>query len=277
MKKRININSTEWCDIIFNEKNKAYGAYKLRNTTQSNHLWGFVITISIFGIFITVLSCIINNNNEDSLAWKDIPPCRLGDKEVYIDLPDLPAPPKTMILFCNFVAPDIIPDSLVIKMYSDTKKEEGIINEEGAFTLPDLFPPIEIENDIDISELEEIRSFSCSFPFKEVSDPHPIPEQEAQFPGGSKELHRFISSNIKYPYSAQETETEGFVIAKFTIQKNGSVENIQIVSGLSYTCDKEVLKALRKMPKWIPAKQNGRTVCSSFILPVSYTLKNNNI
>lgn len=275
MKKKIDINSEEWRNLIFKGRNKNYGAYYLRKKSQSCYVWGFIFMLVFSGLTIFCLSKTRYIDTTCSLVISD-EGCRLGENICTFDLPEMPAPPKIKWSLCNFVAPDIVPDSLVVKMHSNIKKDEGILNEEGTFTPSPFFTPIEVDEPLETIELEEISRKICSFPSNEVSDPYPI-EQMARFPGGDNELTRFITSNIKYPYSAREMETEGLVVAKFVIQKNGSVGNIQIASGLNYACDKEVLKVIRKMPKWIPARQNGQSISTSFILPVRFSLKNGNI
>lgn len=277
MKKKIDINSEEWRNLIFKGRNKNYGAYYLRKKSQSGYVWGFIFMLLFSGLTIF---CLSKTRYIDTAPLAIIPDDGCGgwgeDIRTF-DLPEIPAPPKILTLSCTFAVPDIVPDSLVIKMHSNIKVEEGVLNEEGSFTpIPFLSPSIETDNPIGLIEIESISKKICSFPFDEVSDSYLI-EQEAQFPGGSNELTRFIVSNIKYPYSARETESEGLVVAKFIIQKNGSAENIQIVSGLNYACDNEVLKVIKKMPKWIPAKQNGQSICTSFILPVRFSLKNDKI
>ena len=95
----------------------------------------------------------------------------------------------------------------------------------------------------------------------------------AQFPGGQDELVNFFSKNLKYPNADKKFEIEGVVVAQFVIDEKGKISTIKIIKSLSNNCDKEVIRVLSLMPKWIPAKQNERNVATSYTLPVRFGLK----
>lgn len=95
----------------------------------------------------------------------------------------------------------------------------------------------------------------------------------AEFPGGINKAREFIANNLQYPEEAEENEVEGTVRAKFVIEKDGSLTNIQIEKKLGYGCDEEVIRVLKRMPKWKPAKLNGETVRSQFAMPISFRLQ----
>lgn len=94
-----------------------------------------------------------------------------------------------------------------------------------------------------------------------------------QFPGGDSELKKFIESNLKYPVVAQENGIQGRVVVRFTVKKDGTVNDPHIVRGLDPSCDKEALRVVSRMPRWLPAKQNGRAVEVRHTLPVIFKLK----
>lgn len=95
-------------------------------------------------------------------------------------------------------------------------------------------------------------------------------EQPAEFKGGQSALMKFISTNINYPESALQNGISGRVIVKFVIEKDGSITNATIVKGVDSDLDKEALRIIRRMPKWIPAKNNGQPVRSYYNLPVTF-------
>ena len=95
----------------------------------------------------------------------------------------------------------------------------------------------------------------------------------AQYPGGEGELFNYLSKNIRYPHADKDIETEGVVIAQFVIDKAGKVSNIKIIKSLSKNCDKEVIRVLNLMPKWIPARESGRNVATTYALPVRFKLE----
>lgn len=92
----------------------------------------------------------------------------------------------------------------------------------------------------------------------------------AEFPGGINKARQFIANNIQYPDEAVENGVNGTVQVKFTVELDGSISNIQIVRKLGYGCDEEVIRVLKRMPKWSPAKLNGKIVRSYFTMPISF-------
>lgn len=98
-------------------------------------------------------------------------------------------------------------------------------------------------------------------------------EVMAQFPGGEEEMFAFINKNLLYPKLAKENAIEGRVIVRFIIQKDGSIDKIEIIRKLNWGCDEEVLRIIQLMPKWIPGKVNGKPVAMYFTLPIAFKLK----
>ena len=95
---------------------------------------------------------------------------------------------------------------------------------------------------------------------------------DAEFPGGIEGLIMFVCMNVEYPEQARTAEVEGTVYASFCIDKDGSVSNITILMDIGYGCGDEVVKMLKSMPQWKPAKIRGKNVRSEFNLPVTFTL-----
>lgn len=94
-----------------------------------------------------------------------------------------------------------------------------------------------------------------------------------EFPGGMNQARMFLANNIQYPAEAEENEVEGTVMVKFIVEIDGSISNIVIVNKLGYGCDKEVIRVLKKMPKWKPGELKGKPVRTYFALPVSFKLQ----
>jgi protein TonB len=94
-----------------------------------------------------------------------------------------------------------------------------------------------------------------------------------QFPGGDKELMAYISRSLKYPPIATENGIEGRVAIRFVVSNKGDVTNVEILKGLDPSCDKEAMRVIRSMPRWIPGMQNGRKVAVYYTLPISYRLQ----
>lgn len=109
--------------------------------------------------------------------------------------------------------------------------------------------------------------------------PTPTPEKPAKevmtapsFPGGQAKMQAFLKQQVKYPRRAKDHGVQGRVNVRVYVKKDGSIANAEVVKGLGYGCDKEVLKAVSKMPKWEPATKNGEAVEKSYILSVAFTL-----
>ena len=93
------------------------------------------------------------------------------------------------------------------------------------------------------------------------------------FPGGEKEMMRFITNNLNFSDGMPSNETRGKIVVRFVVEADGSVSNIEILKGLSELYNQAVLDMMKKMPKWIPGRQNGMTVRTFFILPIGVHLQ----
>lgn len=100
------------------------------------------------------------------------------------------------------------------------------------------------------------------------------PTKNAEFPGGFTEMSKFISKNLKYPQSARDKGIQGKVYARFIVGKDGMIEKVMIVKGIDgcEACSDEVIRVIKLMPKWKPARVGGKKVRSFFDLPVKFTL-----
>lgn len=121
---------------------------------------------------------------------------------------------------------------------------------------------------------QEMLPPSPVIPESEVVTPEivELPDEEAQFPEGAIALQRFIQENVQYPIEALELGIQGRVYVSFVVEGDGSISNIEIMRGASEVLDKEALRLIQIMPKWIPAKDRGGVVRSRCRLPISFTL-----
>ena len=100
-----------------------------------------------------------------------------------------------------------------------------------------------------------------------------MPEVQAKFPGGEAALLQFISRNLKYPEIAQEQELQGTVVLRFKVNVDGLVSDIKIEKSLSRECDQAAMDVVRKLPRFIPAKENGRPIPVWFRLPLRFRVQ----
>lgn len=101
---------------------------------------------------------------------------------------------------------------------------------------------------------------------------HPVPEVYAEYPGGTKALYDYISSNLNYPKTAYANGVEGKVYIKLAVLKDGSISEVQVIRGIGSGCDEECARIVKSMPKWIPGSIKGEKVNSYFTLPIVFKL-----
>ena len=109
-------------------------------------------------------------------------------------------------------------------------------------------------------------------PKSETDKVYAVAEIQPEFPGGMTECYNWISENMNYPNAAMEKGAQGRVIVNFIINEDGSVSDVRIAQGVDPDLDKEALRIISKMPKWKPAKQNGKPVRCAFNLPLRFKL-----
>ena len=117
-------------------------------------------------------------------------------------------------------------------------------------------------------------TFSCKKECDEApnNEVFQVVEVQAEFPNGKDELLKWLAANIQYPEDAKENKIEGKVVVRFVIEKDGSVTAAEVLSGVYLSLDNEAKRLVMAMPKWIPAKSQGKSVRSYFTLPIVFKL-----
>ena len=100
-----------------------------------------------------------------------------------------------------------------------------------------------------------------------------VAEQMPSFPGGDRKLMEYLSENIRYPEECEEICVQGRVIVSFIVEKDGSISNVKVAKSLAPLLDKEAVRVVSGMPKWIPGRQNGVAVRVKYIIPVTFRLQ----
>ena len=98
-------------------------------------------------------------------------------------------------------------------------------------------------------------------------------EQYPSFPGGEGAMFSYISNNLQYPEKAQKNRIQGRVVVKFIVEKDGSISNVEVNRSVDPDLDNEVIRIIKSMPKWNPAKQKGTEVRAYYYVPVAFRLK----
>ncbi len=99
-----------------------------------------------------------------------------------------------------------------------------------------------------------------------------VTQEQPEFPGGIPALTAYLSRNLVYPVKAQEAGIQGKVIVRFIVDNEGRLSDAKVMKGIGGGCDEEALRVIRNMPKWKPAKQNGRSVKVYYSQPISFRL-----
>ena len=94
-----------------------------------------------------------------------------------------------------------------------------------------------------------------------------------EYPGGMKECFRFLAKNLRYPVKAVENRTEGKVVVRFVVEKDGSLSGVHVLNGADSYLDAEALRVVRSMPKWNPGRVDGKPVRTRFVLPIVFKLQ----
>ncbi len=269
MAKEININSAEWLELVFEGKNKNYGAYRLRNTSGKRHRNAMII-VFLFVCFIALLPTLIKTIDKLRPKHEAVTEQRvLADLKIEEQIKEEkivqqqeapPTPPlKSTIMF---TVPEItdeeIPEDMAMRTQDEltsTKTQISVVDVVGT----------DDEHGVDIVDLQNHQVI--------IDDPVLVAVEEMpQFPGGDEELMRYIASNLKYPTVAQEMGIEGRVTLRFVVNRNGEVGSVEVVRSLDPLCDKEAQRVIKGMPRWIPGRQGGRAVAVYYTIPILFKL-----
>jgi len=97
-------------------------------------------------------------------------------------------------------------------------------------------------------------------------------KERPMFPGGEKELRKYLALNLRYPNTALEQKVEGYVILTFKINTAGKVSDVKVLKGLGAGCDEEAIRVAKKMPDWEPAHKDGKAIEIVYYLPIEFEL-----
>lgn len=163
------------------------------------------------------------------------------------ETPPPPAPEKM---------PDVIEEIVIV--------EDDVKTEEVNFTTEDNQDVAQVITQAPIAAPEEE---------EEVEEIFLVVEKNPEFPGGTKALYKYFSDNVRYPVMAAENGIQGRVICQFTVWRDGSIRDIQVVRGVDKSLDKEAVRLLENMPKWSPGEQRGKAVSCKYTVPVVFKLQ----
>ena len=272
MLKNINLNSPEWCELVFTGKNKEYGAYELRKDSSSRHIRALLI-VAAGATLIMVLPAIIKSVIPQHAKEQVLEVTTLSDLKMETKVPEenvirnLEAPPPPKLKSTIKFTPPVIKADKEVNDNEEIKTQEELTTSKMAISVADV-QGTDSEDAIDIADLKDNKEV-----IQEEAKPYTAVEQMPEYPGGTTELLKYISEHLKYPVLAAEQGIQGSVTIRFVVSPTGEVTDVEILRKLDPSCDKEAIRVIKSLPKWMPGKQNGRAVPVYFTVPVRFKLQ----
>ena len=274
---KLDLISLEWTDLVFEGRNKEYGAYQLRKGTSKRNIWSIIIVALaavLLYLGLTLHRMAAANRTVENTQAIELTNLESKKKEAKVEKKEqIKVEPEKIVekvkSSVKFTAPVIKKDNLVkdedeIKLDEVEKSNKAI----GALTVEGND---EVGGEV-LKIKEEIAAPAPPRPAEE-NKIHEIVEQMPSFPGGMSALMSWLSQNIKYPVIAAENGVKGRVIVQFVVEKDGSITDVQVVKSVDPSLDKEAARVIKSMPHWIAGRQNGSPVRVRYTVPVTFKLQ----
>jgi len=284
MAKDVDLSSKEWRDLIFEGKNKDFGAYKLRQGSESRHNKAFFyVLIGLVAVCLLIFGYMKYDayktqkaeeeakaklEQQQKLAQMEAEKEEEKEEEVeQIEIEEVKpeAPQLATQLMTELLLTDTPKEDNEIKANEDIQKDNSVMSTFTQAGSDDI-------NLIKEHKEEVVQEKPREEKKKEEVFSHV--EQMPKFPGGDAELYKFISNNLNYPAMAIENNVQGRVVVQFVVTKDGSIGNVKVVRSVDRDLDNEAIRVCKKLPKFIPGKQNGQPVNVWYTLPVTFKLQN---
>ena len=278
MAKDVDLSSKEWRDLIFEGKNKEFGAYELRAQSDARHNRAMIVVVLVIAAVLALIFVIdklpkpeadINTEVEQTMmelaTEQDEPEEEPEQQRVEEVQPE--ALPEEILNTMKVTEIAIVDDSEVTE---EIKSQEEIMESTTALGNTDF--------DQGTDDINVVREHKDEIIVEEktpVNDNQVFTavEQMPQFPGGEGELMKYLSTHIKYPQMAMENNVQGQVVVQFVVQKDGSIGEVKVVRSKDPDLDKEAVRVVKTLPNFIPGKMNGQAVNVWYTLPVRFKLQ----
>ena len=274
---KIDLIDNGWIDLVFEGKNHSYGAYQLRKETGKRNLMAILVMFAIgvaIAAFVAIKGVVENAMKQDVAIEADVELAKLAEKkEAKVEKKEEPKVEKIEVekvkSSVKFVPP-------VIKKDSEVKPEEELKSQEELNKTNTAIGAFDVKgNDEAAGEVLKAKEVIAQPepPKEEETKVFDVVEQMPSFPGGPSALMQFLSSNIKYPVVAEENGVQGRVVCTFVVERDGSITDVRVIKSVDPSLDKEAVRVVKSMPKWIPGKQNGSAVRVKYTVPVTFRLQ----
>jgi protein TonB len=278
---QIDLISNEWSDMMFENRNKEYGAYVLRRQTGRRNV---ISMIAVLLLFAAVMVFMIAKNAYEAYQKEHAVMDQVTElsaltqqkkKEAKVERKEIPVKMEQQQVVekvkssVKFTAPVIKKDDEV-KPEDELKSQDEIMNSKVAVGALNV-----VGNDEsgEVLKAKEVIATEPVKPKEEENKVFDVVEQMPSYPGGMGALMQYLSSHIKYPVIAEENGIQGRVICTFVVERDGSITDVRIAKSVDPSLDKEAMRVVSSMPKWIPGKQNGSAVRVKYTLPVTFRLQ----
>lgn len=262
-------------DIVFANRNRAYGAYVLRREYPVNLGKALGIGLLLIGFFIVLprvlhafSSLLPKETQSIEYVVSDI---NVAPEIVQPSPPPLPTPPPPTRTTIAYVPPVVVEDDKApdnVQMAIDDIIEKpgdiGKVNATGTDDAPPEIDDSSLNTGVVVTQVKQ--EDDNTYDLVTVN-------KMPSFPGGEHDLMKYLAENIEYPAMAREANIEGVVALGFVIGKDGSISDIQVLKDIGGGCGKEASRVVKSMPKWTPGEANGHPVKVRFTLPVRFRLQ----
>ena len=261
-------------DIVFEGRNKEYGAYELRKGYRKR----LITSMISLGVFFLLLGAgyllankLSSDDNQKAVVVQEVQLEEIKQQEK--EEPPPPPPPKPpeppKVEMAKFTPPKIVKDEEVkeeekppeVEKLEDTKI--GVINQEGIKDEGIVAPPIDDGKGVVEAPKRDETDYDQTFTKVEI---------ESSYPGGMAAWQRYLNKTLRYPQEAQDNEIQGAVVVQFIVDKAGTVTDVEAVSGPN-ELRAEAVRVIKTSGKWTSAVQNGRQVKSYKKQPIVFRLE----
>jgi periplasmic protein TonB len=249
-------------DIIFDGKNKQYGAYDLRKTYNRRLAKALLITagIALFIFLGSAFASVFTKTAQDKLDVRDTQLAEIK-KEVtppVVQPPPIRQAPPPEINQVRFTPPRVVPDE-------EVKPDEQIEEIPDDAAISERTVVSDNKNDVIVAPVEPKGTQIIETPVKKEEDEDRIftkVENEAAFPGGDGAWKRYLEKNLNADTPVDNGAPAGpyQVVVQFIVSKDGSISDVKALSEHGYGMEAEAVKIIKKGPAWQAALQNGRNV-----------------
>lgn len=275
---KIDLISSDWVDLVFEGRNKAYGAYRLRKSTTKRNILAMVAVVLLLIVAFIILTVknfvdeqrakvamtqVAEITNYDQPKKK----AEVKQKKVEVEPERVVERVKSSI---KFTAP-------VIKKDEEVKPDEELKTQDELMSTKTAIGTFDVKGNDDangeILKAKEVIAEPEPPKHEEENKVFDIVEQQPMFPGGPAALMKYLSEHTKYPVVAQENGVQGRVTVQFVVEKDGSISDVHVLRGVDPSLDKEAVRVVKSLPRWTPGKQNGITVRVNYRVPVLFRLQ----